>query len=72
MVHKIVGCKNHDTLPRSGRLKTVDSEAVLQAIEANPICSTQSVPGEYAVLQISVVCNFYDLSKILPNIASGY
>ena len=35
-----LGCKNLNNQTRSGRSKTVDSEAVFQAIEANQVSST--------------------------------
>ena len=37
--------KNLDNYARSRRPKTVDSEAVLQAMEANLVSNTQKVPG---------------------------
>ena len=37
------GCKNLDDQTRSGRPKTVDSEAMLQAIEVIPTSNTQSI-----------------------------
>ena len=36
------GCKNPNNQARSVRPETVDSETVLQAIETNPVSSTQS------------------------------
>ena len=39
------GCKNLHNQARSGRPKTVDSEAVLQGIETNPASSTWRVSG---------------------------
>ena len=48
---------------RSGRPKTVESEAVHQAIEANLVNSTQRVSGEVGISQFSVVCHLHDFSK---------
>ena len=56
-------CKNLDNQIRSSRPKTVGSEMMLQAIEANLWSSTQRVSGEPDISQISVVCHFHDLSK---------
>ena len=42
-------CKKLDNKARSDRPKTVDSEAVLQAIETNPVCNTWSVSGEFSI-----------------------
>ena len=67
------GCKNLDDQARSGRPKTVDSEAVFQAIEANPKSSTRKVSGELGISQSSVVRRLHDLGKSiseLPNCAS--
>ena len=36
------GCKNFDDQARSGRPKRVDFEAMLPAIEANPVISSQA------------------------------
>ena len=55
------GCKNLDNQMRSGRSKCVDSEIVLQAIEANLASSTQTVWGELCISYSSVVHHFYDL-----------
>ena len=38
-------CKKLDNQAKSGRPKTVDSEAILQAIEANPMSNTLPKPS---------------------------
>ena len=48
------GCKNVDDQARSGRPKIVDSEAVLQAIEAS---STRRVSGEIDISQSVMATN---------------
>ena len=53
------GCKNFDYQVRSGWPKTLDFEAVLQAIEVNLICSTQRV----SISQSRVVCHFHNFGK---------
>ena len=51
-------CKNLDDQVRSSGLKTLDSEAVLEAIEANLISSIQRVTSnKLCILQFSVVCH---------------
>ena len=57
-----LGCKNLDDQARTGRLKIVDSEVVLQAIETNPTGSIQRVSGELSISQSRVV-HFHDLGK---------
>ena len=42
------GCKNLNSQVRSGKPKTIDSEVVLQAIEANPMSSSWRVSGEFS------------------------
>ncbi|XP_029643946.1 histone-lysine N-methyltransferase SETMAR-like [Octopus sinensis] len=49
------GCKNLDDQARSGMRKTVDSEVVLQAIEANPACGTRSVSGKLGLSQMYAI-----------------
>ena len=44
-----------------GMLKTIDSLAVLKAIEANPVSRTQIVSGEFGISLSSVVRQFEDL-----------
>ena len=41
----------------------MDSEAELQAIEANLVSSIQRVSGELGISQSSVVCPLHGLSK---------
>ena len=48
-------CKNLDDQAKSGRPKTVDSEAVLQPIEANLVSSTQRVSSELDISQSHVI-----------------
>ena len=69
-----LGCKNLNNQARWSRSKTMDSEAVPQAIEVNLASSTQRVSGKLIISQSNVVCNLHDLSKsmqicqILPHI----
>ena len=42
-------CKNLDDQAKSGWPKTMNSEAVLQAIEANSVCSIQRVSSEIGI-----------------------
>ena len=58
-----LGCKNLDEQAKSGRPKTVDSEALLQVIEANPASYTQRVSGELSISQSTVVCCLHNFSK---------
>ena len=58
-------CKNHIDQTRSRKLKTVNFEAVLEAIEPYPVCSTRRVSGELGIIQFSVVCDIYDRSKTI-------
>ena len=51
--------KNLDDLTRSGWPKTMDSKAMIQAIEANPVSSTWRVSSEFSISQTSVVHYFY-------------
>ena len=53
--------KNFDDLASSGWPTIVDSDAVFEATETNPMSSTGSVSGEFDILQSSIVCHFYDL-----------
>ena len=57
------GCKNLDNQAKSGRPKTVNPGAVLQAIEANTASSTQRVSSELSLLQSSIVDHIHNLSK---------
>ena len=57
------GCKNFDDQVRSGRTKTVISEAIFQAIEVNLISSTWRVSGEFGISQFSAVSHLHDLGK---------
>ena len=73
------GSKNLDNQARSGRPKTVNSEAVLQTIEANPVCLTLRESGELYISQYRVVGHFYYLSaksirscRIMPYVQPKY
>ena len=57
------GYKNLDTLVRSDRPKTMDSAAMLQAIEAYLVSSTQRVSGELSISLSSVFHHLHDFSK---------
>ena len=46
---------------RSGRPKTVDSEIMLQGIEANQVSSTWGVSGKLSIPQSSVVTYIHNL-----------
>ena len=48
---------------RSCRPETVDSEAVFQTTEKNPVSSKQRVSGEFVITQSSVIGHFHDFSK---------
>ena len=43
------GCKNLDDQPWSGRSKTMDFEAVLEAINANLLSCIQRVSGKFSI-----------------------
>ena len=57
-----LGCKNLDN-KATEMPYTMDSKAILQAIEANPVSSTQRVSGKLRISQSSVVHHLHDLSK---------
>ena len=61
------GCMNLSNEARSIKPKTGNSKAVLQAIEANPVSSTQRVSGELDISQSSVICYLHDLGKDIQN-----
>ena len=44
-------------------LKKMDSEAVFQVVEANPVSSNWRVSGEYSILLSIVVRHFHNLNK---------
>ena len=52
---------------RSQRFKTVDSEAMLPAIEANLASSTQRESNKLSILQSSVNHHLHDLCKSIKN-----
>ena len=57
------GYKNLDNQTMSGRPERVNSEAVFQAIETNPVSNTVRVSDEVGISKFSVVCNRHDLGK---------
>ena len=57
------GHKNFDNRARSSWPKTVDSEDVLQAIEAYPASSIRRVSGDLSISQFSVVYHLHKLGK---------
>ena len=44
-----LGCKNLDDQAKSGRPETINSKAVFQATEANPVSSIQWVSGKLSI-----------------------
>ena len=60
-----LGCKNLDNQARSGspKTKTVESEAMLQAIEANSTSSSRRESGKLSISQFRVVHHLHDLGK---------
>ena len=56
-------CKNFDNLASSVNPKIMNSETVLQAIEATQV-STRRVSGDLAIIQSSVVCQIHNLGKM--------
>ena len=58
-----LGGKNLDDQARSCRPKIVDSEVMLQAIEANPASSTQRVSGKLSISQSGMVQHFHNICK---------
>ena len=55
--------RNFAQVSKSGRPKTVDSDAVLQSIEANPMSSTGRVSGEIGISLSREVRHLHDLGK---------
>ena len=49
------------------RLKTLDSVAVVLALEINPVSSTWSVSGELSISQPSLVNHLHNLSKSIQS-----
>ena len=67
-----LGCKNVDQV-RSGLTKTVDSKAVLLAIEASLVSSSWRVSGEFSILLSSVVCYLHHLGcQIVPRVIKTF
>ena len=62
--------KNIDDQARSGRLKTVHSEAMFQAIEANSMSNIRRISCDFSISQSTVVCHLHNLK--LKNCASHY
>ena len=58
------GCNNFDDQTRSGKFLSIDSEALIHAIETNPMSSTWRVSGVLGMLQFSIVRYLHDLDKI--------
>ena len=56
-------CKNLDNQAKPSRPKTVDFEAVLQAMESNMASSTWRVSGELSISQYSVFITFTTSAK---------
>ena len=56
-------CKDTDDQARSGRPKSVDSDAILKAVEANPVSVIWRVSGEISIVQFDVVRQLHDLGK---------
>ena len=59
--------KNLNDQARSGKPKTVDSEALLQTMEANPVGNTRRVSGEFSISLSSVVHHLHNLSKSISS-----
>ena len=57
------GSKFLNNQARSSRPKTVGSEAMLLAIEANMVVGFWRVLEEFSITQSSVVCHLYDVGK---------
>ena len=62
-----LGCKNLDNQAQLGRPKTIDSGAILQAIEANLVSITQKLSGKPIISLSSVVYHPHDLCKSIQN-----
>jgi [histone H3]-lysine36 N-dimethyltransferase SETMAR len=58
------GCTNFKDESRSGRPTIVDSEALLNAVEANPSTSSRRLSAELDIPQTSVVRHLHTLGKI--------
>ena len=70
------GYRNLDNQARTGRFKTMGSEAMLQVIKANPVSSTWAVSGELSISQSSPVWFVTFMTPVknldLPNCALFY
>ena len=49
---------------RSGKYKTMDPDAVIQAIEVNLVSCTWRVSGKLGILQFNVVHHLHDLKSM--------
>ena len=70
------GCKNLNKQASSGKPKTMNSEAILQAIEASLVGSTYRVSGKFIIVQSNVICHLHNLStrscRIVSHVPSKY
>ena len=62
--------KNLNDQPRLGRPETVDSDAVIQAIETNQESCTQRVSDELSISLFSVVYHLYDFDQSIQSCSS--
>ena len=66
MVQEIYsGYKNLDNQARLGKSENMDSEAMLQAIQANLVSSIWRVSGKLSISQFRVVYYFHDIGKTI-------
>ena len=65
------GGKNLEDQARSDRIKSVDSDAMLPAIEVNLVRSTQRVWDKLSISEPSMVCHLHDFSKNIWNSRIG-
>ena len=66
----LLRCNKFDNQVRLEGLKAMDSEAMLQVIQANLMSSTKRVSGELSIAQSSVVW-FYGISTIVGYLISN-
>ena len=62
MVQETLGSKNLNNQVRLDRPKIMDSKAVLQAKEANPVSNTRKISGELVISQTSVVHYLHEIN----------
>ena len=60
-----LGYKNLDDQEKSGKTKTIDSKAVIEANKAYLMRSTGRVSGKLSISQLSFVCHLHNFSKSL-------